>query len=116
MTFKVNLKVTGKKYGSNTYYAGVHWTKRRRVAEEVHELVLYSLMEQGIKRNIFKSPVEIGFKFNSRLDIDNHGFLVKMLIDGLKGYLIEDDNRKYVKKITQEFYTGEGVEITIVEV
>lgn len=32
--------------------------------------------------------------YNSRLDIDNHGYLSKLIIDGLKGYLLEDDRPK----------------------
>jgi len=116
MKFNIDLKVTGKKYGSNTYYAGVHWTKRKKVADEVHQIVKISLMQCKIKRKVFKKPVEIRLKFNSRLDIDNHGFLTKMIIDGMKDHLIEDDSRKFVKKVTQEFYDGEGVAIEVVEI
>ena len=39
-----------------------------------------------------------------------------MIIDGFKGYIIKDDTRKYVQRIVQEFYDGEGVEVEIAEV
>lgn len=39
-----------------------------------------------------------------------------MVIDGLKGYLIQDDNKKYVKKSSQEFDdTIDGIEVTILK-
>ena len=113
--FHIDLKVTGA-YGLNKWYSGTHWTKRKKTADEIHQLVLVSMLQQKVKRKIFKEPVEILFKYNSKLDIDNHSVLSKMIIDGVKGYLIEDDNRKYVKRIVQEFYDGEGVEVEIKEV
>ena len=112
MKFHIDLKVCGR-YGMNAIYKGGHWSKRKSVADEIHQLVLVSMLQQKVKRKIFKEPVEILFKYNSKLDIDNHSVLSKMIIDGVKGYLIENDNRKYVKKITQEFYDGKGIEIEI---
>ena len=38
-----------------------------------------------------------------------------MIIDGLKGYLIVDDSKKYVVSLTQRFYSGDGITIEIEE-
>ena len=103
-------------YGLNKIYAGQHWSKRRKTAEEIHQLVACELLRQNVKRKIFQRPVQITLRYNSRLDIDNHGALTKMIIDGFKGYLIKDDTRKYVQRIVQEFYDGEGIEVEIAEV
>ena len=77
----------------------------------IHNLVYYSLLQQKIKKWIFKKPVAITILYNSSLDIDNHGYLAKMIVDALKGYLIQDDNRKYIKKLTQQFWDGKTVRV-----
>jgi len=113
--FTVPLKVTGE-YGMNKIYAGIHWAKRQKQAKEIHELMHYSMMAQHVPKKLFKRPVVININYNSNLDIDNHGYLTKMLVDGLKGYLIEDDKRKFVTEIRQKFYDGKDILIEIWEV
>lgn len=108
------LKVTGE-YGMNKLYAGVHWAKRKKQADEIHALVRYELYRQRIPRKAFENPVEIIFKYNSRLDISNHGYLSKLIEDALKGYLIVDDSRKYVRRFVQEFWDGDGILVEIRE-
>lgn len=46
----------------------------------------------------------IRIRCNNRLDIDNHSYLAKLIIDGMKGLLIEDDDRRFVKSLRQEFH------------
>ena len=113
--FEINLKVTGE-YGLNKIYAGVHWSKRKRQAEEIHALVRSELARQRIRKRIFEKPVRLKFYYNSRLDISNHGYITKMLEDALKGYFIADDSRKYVRGITQEFWGGDGILVRIEEI
>ena len=113
--FVIPLKVTGE-YGLNKIYAGVHWSKRKKQAEYIHTLVRAELMHQRIKRRIFERPVGLTFSYNARLDCSNYGYITKLIEDALKGYFIEDDSRKYVKSITQQFWDGDGIKIEIVEV
>ena len=47
----------------------------------------------------YNVPVSIKFWFNDNLDIDNDSTYAKLIIDSLKGLLIEDDNKKYVRRI-----------------
>ena len=112
--FVLPLKVTGE-YGMNRIYAGVHWSKRKKQAEEIHALVRCELYRQKIPRKAFENPVEIIFKYNSRLDISNHGYLSKLIEDALKGYLIVDDSRKYVRRFVQEFWDGDGILVEVRE-
>ncbi|MDW5300738.1 MAG: hypothetical protein SA378_11490 [Sedimentibacter sp.] len=112
--FTVDLKVNGN-YGMNKIYSGKHWSKRNADAEEIHDLVYYSMMQQNVPPVIFKKPVVIQMNYNSNLDIDNHGYLTKMIVDGLKGYLIKDDKRKYVNEIRQKFHDGKDVIVEIWE-
>jgi len=110
--FILPLKVNAQ-YGLNKIYSGVHWNSRKKIAEEIHELVFYSLKQQRVPKRIFLKPVGISISYNSRLDCDNHGFLTKMIIDGLKGYLIEDDDRRHVKEIRQRFHSGKDVVVEV---
>ena len=45
----------------------------------------------------------------------NHGYITKLIEDGLKGWVIEDDDRKHVKGIYQGFWQGEGVKVRVRE-
>ena len=114
IAFVLDLDVTGE-WGLNKLYAGVHWSKRKRQAEQIHGLVQTTLKQKRIPRKMFSKPVSVRISYNSRLDIDNHGYLSKLIIDGLKGYLIEDDRRKYIRALHQCFWSGEGVLVEIFE-
>lgn len=115
ISFIVPLKVNSE-YGLNKIYAGVHWAKRNKTAEEIHDLVQMSMMAQRVPRKLFNKPVVIRINYNSNLDIDNHGYLTKMIVDGLKSYLIKDDKRKYVDEVRQKFHEGKDILIEIWEV
>lgn len=114
IAFVLDLDVTGE-WGLNKLYAGVHWSKRKHQAEQIHGLVQTTLKQKRIPRKVFTKPVNVRISYNSRLDIDNHGYLSKLIIDGLKGYLIEDDRRKYIRALHQCFWSGEGVLVEIFE-
>lgn len=105
--------ILAKKYGLNSLYSGKHWTVRKKDADFWHKYVADQIDKSKIKKEIFNSPVTIDFKFNTRMDIDNHGYLVKMIIDSLKGVFIVDDTRKYVKCYSVMFYDGGGIYVKI---
>ena len=109
------IRVTAKDYGFNAVYAGKHWGKRNADAARIHEKVWAELLAQKIPRKPMKSPVVLEFYYNSRLDCSNHGYLTKLIEDGLKGWVIEDDDRKHVKGIYQGFWKGEGVKVRVRE-
>lgn len=88
----------------NKIYAGNSWHKRKAQAAEIHELVRYAILNQVKPTRTFQKPVRIYISYNSRLDIDNHGYLSKLIIDGMKHLLIDEDSRKYVKELTQSFH------------
>ena len=113
--FKLNLYKTGE-YSLNQIYQGMHWTKRKRQADFFHNFVRSEIQKQKVKVKMFKKPVEINLYFNDRLDIDNHGYIAKLIIDSLKGLFIVDDTKKYIKKLTQEFYNEQGILVVIKEI
>lgn len=112
--FIIDFKVTGE-YGMNKLYAGVHWTVRKRQADFIHSLVQTTLYANKVPKLPFKRPVKVTISYNSKLDIDNHSYLSKLIVDGLKGYLIEDDKRKYLVELDQQFWEGEGILVEVEE-
>ena len=114
ISFVIDFKVTGE-YGMNKLYAGVHWTVRKRQADYIHSLVQTTLYVNKVPRELFKRPVKVTISYNSRLDIDNHSYLSKLIIDGLKGYLIQDDTKKYLVGLNQQFWNGDGIKVEIEE-
>ena len=113
---KAEQKQWSKNYGMNAYYAGKHWSVRKRDAEFWHMLVRSCLDGQDVRRIPFKRPVIISFWFNDRLDCSNHGVMIKMIEDGMKGRLIEDDSRKYVKGIECYFHDEDYIKVEVREI
>ena len=112
--FEIKHKVTAKQ-GMNGLYSGKHWAVRKKEADYWHKLTYISMKNQ-LPKLIAMRPVIITINYDSRLDIDNHGYLSKMIIDGMKGYLIEDDSRPYVIGLVQLFHElGKDKIIIIVE-
>lgn len=91
---KAGSKNWSKQYGVNAYYAGKHWSVRKRDAEFWHMMVRSCMNSQDVRREPFKRPVIITFRWNDRLDIDNHAIMGKMIVDAMKGRVIEDDSRR----------------------
>ena len=72
-----------------------------------------AMWRAGIPREIISSPVRINFYWDDGLDIDNHAVIGKCFVDAMKGYILQDDRRKYLHRVSHEFWNkGEiGVEI-----
>lgn len=90
----------------NSFYSGMHWRKRLKEAERVHELVLYAtcIDDSGKSSTVcHMKPTFDSFSicltayFKSRpLDADN--IPLKLYCDGLKGHILMDDNHKFISK------------------
>ena len=102
-----------KRYGLNAYYAGKHWSQRRRDAEELHTLAQWAMKCAHIRRRMVSGPVEITFRWNDGLDIDNHAALGKAFVDARKGYLLPDDNREWVQRVSHEFWDGDAIQVEV---
>lgn len=112
VSFKLALRPTAA-WGMNKIYTGQHWSARKAQAQEVHLLVRAAIRRQAPRARRFREPVQVVLRYNSRLDIDNHGYLAKLIIDGMKGLLIEDDDRHHVSALVQEFHSGDAREIWV---
>lgn len=109
-------KKWAKEYGMNAYYAGKHWALRKKDAELWHWLTLAAMNAQGIRRTPFKLPVAVTFYWNDRLDIDNHAIMGKMIVDAMKGRVIEGDNRRWLKSVSHNFHDEDYIQVEIREV
>ena len=88
----------------NAYYAGKHWSKRKQDAEYWHLLTRSAINRQEVRKTPFEKPVVITILWNDRLDIDNHAVMGKMIVDAMKGRLIQNDSRKWLKGVAHEFH------------
>lgn len=113
VSFVIKLRPTAE-WGMNAVYSQrKHWSARKRQAEMVHLMVRAAIRQQVRPVKQFPKPVIVTIWFNSRLDVDNHGFLSKLIIDGMKGLLIEDDDRKHVAGLEQYFHDDDPNDIFV---
>ena len=110
---KSGMAQFSKRFGLNAIYAGKHWAVRREDSQYWHSTVKACLIQQRVPQRISVKPVTISFYWNDRLDCSNHAYIAKMIEDSLKGWLIQDDSRRYVKKITNEFYDGDCITVEV---
>ncbi len=109
-------KQWSKNYGLNAYYAGKHWAQRKKDAEYWHRLVRSEMDMQKVRKFPFKNPVIITFYWNDRLDCSNHAAMAKMIEDAMKGRIIKDDSRAWVKGNEHYFHDEDYIRVVIEEI
>jgi len=120
MTFTISYPKTKaamsafcKRYGLNAIYSSKFWAKRSKDKDYWHQLVKAELMRQKVFCKPYDNPVSISFWWNDRLDIDNHAYMGKLITDGMKGYLIYNDDRRFVKEVRHKFYDGDCITVEV---
>ena len=93
-----------KRFSDNAYYAGKHWAQRKKDADYWHDMVRACMDRQGLRKRPFDRPVVVHIFWNDKLDIDNHSIMGKMIVDAMKGRLIQNDSRKWLKGVANEFH------------
>ena len=73
------------------------------------------LVKNKVPKTLFDTSISVEFHWHSKLDLDNHGYAAKLIIDSLKGYVIKDDTKKYITQITHRFWGSKGVKLIIKE-
>lgn len=82
--------------------------------KSIEDLTFATMWAQGLPREPLDTPAKITIEYNDRLDIDNHGFVAKSIVDGIRKYgLLKDDNKKHLQGLYQEFGESDGVQVTI---
>lgn len=91
-----------QKISSNSVYAGMHWTKRQKLANDFHLAVLTSIKQQKISP-CREFPVKVKYEYHlaGRMpDISNLGLMTKLVEDGLvRAGIFPDDSYKYIQEI-----------------
>ncbi len=109
-------KAWNKEYGMNSIYAGKHWSKRREDAQLWHALTVSAMNKAQVRRKPFDKPVVITFLWNDRLDLSNHAYMAKLIEDGMKGRLIMDDSKKFVKGMEHFFHDEPYIKVIVTEI
>ena len=106
-----------KRYGLNALYSTSknRW-ERTSDKDFWHTLVMLELNRCRIKRAEFTAPARITFLWDDGLDIDNHAYMGKMIVDALKGYLLHDDSRKWLVEVRHRFHDEKRITVIVEEV
>lgn len=112
---KAGLSQWNKQFSLNAYYAGKHWSVRKKDAEFWHLLVLEAIHKTRQPITMASVPVTITVLFNDGLDCSNHAAMVKMIEDALKDKIIKDDSPKYVKGIYIGFHETHNIHVEVRE-
>lgn len=122
MTFDIPYPQTKKgkaafcrRFGMNAYYAGKHWSARQKDAEELHALAHFAMKRSHIRRQMAAGPVCVRFLWDDGLDIDNHAVMGKAFIDAMKGYILPDDNPRWVREVSHRFWDGGCIRVEVEE-
>lgn len=111
--FTIPLTVTGK-YSLNSI--GDKY-KKASIKKEIEEATYIAMKLHRLHNTKINTPVRITLYYDSGLDIDNHGFISKAIIDVVKIHLLNgDDNKNSVSELVQRFWDNKdiGVEIETV--
>lgn len=116
MEFIIKYPKNISDYGLNSIYKGKHWSKRKQDSDYWHWIVKSELNRQKIPKALFEKPVKVKFYWNDRFDIDNHAYMGKMIVDALKGFIIKDDSRKYLKAVEHCFHEKDYILCEVTEI
>lgn len=110
--FTVREKKIGQ-YSLNKIYSGRHPRLRMQDANYWRVLVRNELQKQKIPKKIMREPVKISFGWPGRLDLDNYAYIRKMIIDALKGWVLEDDGQKFVAELYEILIKGDVITVQV---
>lgn len=99
------------KVSANQFYAGVHWSKRKKLKDT------YKLLIRSQTKQKFIKPCNVEYRFmfkNKPLDCSNTNGMLKMIED----CLFDDDSINVVKSISMTSLKGsfDKVEIVVNEI
>lgn len=105
-----------KQFGFNAIYAGKHWGQRNSDKDFWHSMTRAAMARAEVPKKMFEKPVRISFWWNDNMDLDNSAYERKMIIDSLRGWLIQDDRKRYVKELRDAVHDKDYILVEIAEV
>lgn len=112
---KRGMTAWNKRFSLNAYYSGKNYHQRKRDADDIHLLTIVALKRARVRKDLVKTPVQVIFYWDDGLDVDNHAVLGKMIVDALKGWILPDDNRRWYRKVSHEFWDRREIGVEVVE-
>lgn len=100
-------------YGLNAYYAGKHWAERKRDAETLHLMARTAMNRAGVPRRPAGGPVEVRFFWDDGLDADNHAIMGKAILDEMRGRVVRNDSRRWVRQVSHAFWDGGAIRVEV---
>lgn len=79
---------------SNKTHAGLHWSKRKALVDKWHSIFLDLLAEAQVEP---VQALKVHLRYNSRNDVDNTVFVLKLCVDSMKGTYLADDTKRYYR-------------------
>ena len=93
------LTIDRKAISNNVFYSNKHWSVRKKLADEWHELVYWLCKEQKIPS--FKKGVSITITSYAKRPLDPDNICGKIILDGLvHAQVIGDDTPEWVRSVT----------------
>ena len=106
-----------RKYGLNAFWAGRASENapniRAALAKKFEATVRFAFLQQHIPKEIFEKPVSITFYHNTKMDIDNHAVIEKMIVDAVKGWVLHGDGPKYYREKHSFFHDENYMRVVI---
>lgn len=105
-----------QKVSLNAVYSGIHWAKRKNLADTYHMAVKVALIQAKLPQ-IKEFPVDVTYEFTFKknaLDSSNCAFMAKMVEDSLvtNGFF-PDDTPKYIRSVKYISKKGDCDEIKV---
>lgn len=104
-----------KRFGLNAYWSGKDHHDRRRDAEELHAMMTAALYLAKVRRKPVDYPVDVTFLWDDRLDVDNHAAMGKCFLDAMRGHVVRDDSKRYVKSVKHQVWEGGRIRVIVEE-
>ena len=97
----VGFELSMKMPSWNTYYAGVHWSKRKRKADELHNLVFCAAKALKKVKRVKQCNITVIAWYKGKRKHDPDNMYIKPFIDGLvMAGILPDDDCTVVKQIS----------------
>lgn len=105
-----------KRYSLNAYWRGKPYYERAEDARFWHALTRTAMDAAHCRKHPFENPVEIVIFWDDALDVDNHAAMGKMIVDAIKGRVIKDDSRKWLKRLAHDWNEDGIIRVEVREV
>lgn len=99
------LEIPRRAVSNNQFYSGMHWAARKKVADLWHKETVVAARAGEIPKLTKPVNIRVYAVFKSKpQDADN--ICAKLVIDGLKGVVLVNDDMRYVESVTLIPQTG----------